>query len=94
MVNEERYISSEVRFYSVKDVEEMTGWSKNIVLKIFNHPEFPAADFGKAKMVEAHALIDFFSARRSKADCEVDSRSTEKERKKEELKNELRKRMR
>ena len=40
-----RYISSDVRFYTVKDVMELTGWSEKIVLSIFRDPEFPAADF-------------------------------------------------
>ena len=59
-------ISSEVRFYKVDDIMKLTGWSENIVLKIFNDPQFPAADFGRAKVVEAHALIEYFSKRRSK----------------------------
>ena len=35
----------------------------NTVLKLFNDPQFPASDFGKTKVVEAHALINFFSKR-------------------------------
>lgn len=57
------YISSEARFYTVKDLQEMLGWSMNTVLKLFNDPQFPASDFGKTKVVEAHALINFFSKR-------------------------------
>ena len=57
-------ISSEVRFYTVEDVMKLTSWSKKVVLKMFNDSEFPAADFGRAKVVEAHALIDYFSIRR------------------------------
>lgn len=59
-------LSSEVRFYKVEDIVKMTGWSENIVLKLFNDPAFPAADFGRCKVVESHALIDYFSKRRSK----------------------------
>lgn len=64
----ESYISSEVRFYTIEDVMELSGWSKKIVLKLFNDPLFPASDYGKAKVVEAHALIDYFSSRRSRKD--------------------------
>ena len=38
------YISSEVRFYSVKDIKEMTGWSHTTVEKLFSDPKFPSSD--------------------------------------------------
>lgn len=60
------YVSSEVIMYSIKDVAEMTGWSHNTVEKLFNDPKFPAADYGKRKLVENHALMQFFSVRREK----------------------------
>ena len=63
---EKMAISSEVRFYTVEDISKMSGWGENVVLKMFNDPAFPSADFGRAKIVEAHALIDYFSRRRSK----------------------------
>ena len=61
------YISSEVRFYSVEDVVKLTGWSETIVRRLFNDPGFPSADFGRARLVEAHALIEYFSKKRQKA---------------------------
>lgn len=61
------YISSEVRFYTIADIIELTGWSEATVQKLFNDPTFPYSDFGKAKVIEAHALIDYFSKRRIKA---------------------------
>lgn len=60
------YLSSEVRFYGIVDLMEMLGWSKHTVLKLFGDPEFPAVDFGKRKVVESHALIEYFSRRRVK----------------------------
>ena len=45
------HISSEVRFYTVSDVMEMTSWSKKVVLRLFNDPDFPSLDYGKAKLV-------------------------------------------
>ena len=65
-ITNKTYISSEVRFYTVNDLVEMLGWSENTVHKLFNDPDFPAADFGKNKVVEAHALIGFFSVRHQK----------------------------
>ena len=61
-----QYISSEVRFYTIADLQKMLGWGENIVQKLFNDPKFPASDFGKCTVVEAHALIDYFSKRHEK----------------------------
>lgn len=88
-ITNRRYISSDVRFYTVKDVMELTGWSEKIVLSIFRDPEFPAADFGKSRIVEAHALIEYFSIRREKGNG-----VSETDRKKGELSNELKRRIR
>ena len=59
-------ISSEVRLYSINDIVEMSGWSKRVVQKLFNDPDFPSLDYGKAKLVEAHALIAFLSVKHEK----------------------------
>lgn len=64
---EQRYISSEVRFYTIEELRKMLGWSEMTVQKLFNDPSFPSADYGKTKIVEAHALIDFFSTKHTKA---------------------------
>lgn len=44
----------------------MLGWSENTVQKLFNDPKFPSSDFGRIKVVEAHALIDYFSKKHLK----------------------------
>lgn len=62
-----QYVSSEVKFYTISDLIKMLGWSENTVQKLFNDPKFPSADFGRTKVVEAHALIDYFSKKHSKA---------------------------
>lgn len=54
------------KFYTVKDVMEMTTWSKTTVLKLFDDPKFPSADFGKNQIIEEHALIEYFSVRHEK----------------------------
>lgn len=60
------YISSEVKFYIISDLKNMLGWSENTVQKLFNDPKFPSSDFGRIKVVEAHALIDYFSKKHLK----------------------------
>ena len=60
------YISSEVKLYTISDLKNMLGWSENTVQKLFNDPKFPSSDFGKIKVVEAHALIDYFSKKHLK----------------------------
>lgn len=61
LTTDKRYISSEVRFYTIADLCKMLGWSHGTVEKLFRDPKFPSADFGRGKVVEAHALIDYFS---------------------------------
>lgn len=63
-----QYISNEVKFYTIESLVEMLGWSKETVHKLFNAPDFPSADYGKQKVVESHALIDYFSKKRLKAE--------------------------
>ena len=60
------YISSEVKFYTISDLKNMLGWSEITVQKLFNDPKFPSSDFGRIKVVEAHALIDYFSKKHLK----------------------------
>ena len=57
------YVSSEVIMYSINDIKEMTGWSLTTVQKLFNDPSFPSIDYGKQKLVENHALMQFLSVR-------------------------------
>ena len=61
------YVSSEVRFYTISDLTKMLGWSETTVQKLFNDPKFPSSDFGRNKVIETHALIDYFSKRHEKA---------------------------
>ncbi len=63
----EMYISSDVKFFTIDECTELLGWSRSTVQKLFNDPRFPATDFGRNKIVEAHALIDYFSVRHEKA---------------------------
>ena len=60
------YVSSEVIMYSIEDVVRITMWSKKVVQNLFNDPSFPSVNYGKHKLVENHALMQFFSVRREK----------------------------
>lgn len=60
------YVSSDVKFYTISDLKQMLGWSENTVQKLFNDPKFPSSNFGRIKVVEAHALIDYFSKKHIK----------------------------
>ena len=60
------HISSDVRFYTIGELMEMLGWSETTVQRLFNDPKFPASNYGRGKVVEAHALIDIFSRRHDK----------------------------
>lgn len=57
----------DVQFYTIADLVSMLGWSTATVQKLFNDPDFPAVNYGKNKVVEKHALIDYFSRRRDKS---------------------------
>ena len=59
-------IPVEIRFFTISDLQEMLGWSETTVQKLFKDPNFPSADFGRSKVVEAHALIDYFSTKHVK----------------------------
>ena len=67
MTIDQQWVSSEVRFYTIEDLCKMLGWSEMTLQKLFNDPAFPSADYGKSKVVEAHALIEFFSRKHIKS---------------------------
>ena len=57
----------EIVFYTIDDLIPLLGWSRAVVQKLFRDPKFPSVDFGKHKVVEKHALIQYFSVKREKA---------------------------
>ena len=58
------YVSGEVILYSAHDLARMTGWSLGTIYRLFDDPEIPIIDYGRGKLVENHALMQFFSLRR------------------------------
>lgn len=57
---------TEPKFYSIGEVANILGWSKNTVQDLFNRRDFPSCDFGKQKVVEMSALKNYFSVPRRK----------------------------
>lgn len=68
LVEQAKNSSIDLKFYTQKDVERMTGLSMQTIQKLFNDPEFPACNYGKSFVVEANALMGFFAQRRDKHD--------------------------
>lgn len=62
----ETAVSEDIKFYTVKDVQVLTGWSKATVEHMFRDRAFPAANYGKAVIVEKEALRSFFQVRHDK----------------------------
>lgn len=56
----------ELKFITIKDFMEITGWSEKTVQQLFNRPDFPSTDYGKEKKAEIHAVIDYFKIPRRK----------------------------
>ena len=55
-----------IRFISIKEFSELTGWSEKTVQELYNRKDFPSTDFGKEKKAEVHAIINYFSVPRRK----------------------------
>ena len=56
----------EIKFFTIKEFAEISGWSIPTVQKLFNSEDFPSCDYGKEKIVEASALKNYFSVPRKK----------------------------
>lgn len=60
-------LACDAKFYTISEVAELTRWSEKTVQKLFNAPDFPSADFGRGKVVEAHALIEYFKTKHERS---------------------------
>ena len=57
-----RPIICDIEFFNVEQLVEMTGWSRKTILNMFNNdPDFKGRNNGKSWIIEAHALIEYFS---------------------------------
>lgn len=59
-------LSKALKFLTIKDIVKATGWSVITVQQLFNRPDFPSCDFGREKVVEIHAALQYFSVPRRK----------------------------
>lgn len=57
-------LSKTLRFLTVKEMCKLTGWGSNTVQELYNRPDFPSCNFGKEKVAEIHAVINYFSVPR------------------------------
>ena len=55
-----------LRFITIKEFSEITGWSVPTVQNLYNRPDFPSTDYGKEKKAEIHAIVEYFKVPRRK----------------------------
>ena len=55
------YASPEVVFYTEEDILKHSNWSEEEVERLFADTRFPRTEMGSRKIVEVHALIQFFA---------------------------------
>lgn len=55
-----------LRFISIEEFSNMTGWSIPTVQRLYNRPDFPSTNYGKEKKAEIHAIIEYFKTPRRK----------------------------
>ena len=53
-----------MEFLTTKDIQELTGWSKPTVLKLFARKDFPAITIGRPFIVEKSAFEKWCERRR------------------------------
>ena len=53
-----------LRFLSIKELSEITGWCTKTVQELYNRPDFPSTDFGKEKKAEISAVKEYFKVPR------------------------------
>ncbi len=61
-------IKTEMKFLTIQDVANMTGYSIPTVQKLFNRPDFPVWDIGKSKIVFLPAFYDYAMKSRKASD--------------------------
>lgn len=55
-----------LRFITIREFMEISGWSQTTVQRLYNRPDFPSCNYGREKIAEVHALIKYFSVPRRK----------------------------
>lgn len=55
-----------LKFVTIKEFAEITGWSIPTVQNLYNRPDFPSCDYGKEKVALLSAVIKYFEKPRRK----------------------------
>ena len=55
------YTSPHAVFFTEEDIMEQSNWTEEEVKLLFQDPRFPRTEIGNKKIVEMHALIQFFA---------------------------------
>ena len=55
-----------LRFITIREFSEITGWSIPTVQNLYNRPDFPSTNYGKEKKAEIHAIVEYFKVPRRK----------------------------
>lgn len=63
-LNEANQITKTLKFISIKEFCNLTGWSLKTVQTLYNRKDFPSTNLGKEKKAEIHAIINYFSVPR------------------------------
>jgi len=60
--------SKGVKFLTPTEIKnsKILDWDLDKIRQLFNQPDFPACDYGKEKVVELNAFINYFSVRRDR----------------------------
>lgn len=53
-----------LRFITIKEFSEITGWAPATVQNLYNRPDFPSCDYGKEKIALLSAVIKYFEVPR------------------------------
>lgn len=59
-LNEANQITKTLKFISIKEFCNLTGWSLKTVQNLYNRKDFPSTNLGKEKKAEVHAIIEYF----------------------------------
>lgn len=55
-----------LRFITIQEFSNITGWSIPTVQNLYNRPDFPSTNYGKEKKAEIHVIVEYFKVPRRK----------------------------
>ena len=57
-----------MEFLTTKDIQDLTGWSKPTILRLYDRPDFPVLKCGKPYLVSADAFAKWCMSRKTNND--------------------------